>query len=432
MSHRSRQGRTLGGGQVKSAKFKDSPLGPIPQDWEVKRLGDLCEKIGSGATPLGGASSYCQTGIALIRSQNVVDTRFSFDGLAYINSDQADELANVEVLSKDVLLNITGDSVARVCTVPDSALPVRVNQHVCILRTIAKKCHYLYLAYRLVVEKKRLLAAAFGGGTRNALTKADVEAFTIPCPPLPEQQRIAEALGEVDKLIESLDEQIEKKSLIAKGVAHDLLSGAKRLPGFKGEWKSVRLGELSEIVTGGTPSTEVPAFWGGDIRWMNSGDVHLKRIHDVDGRITQLGYASSNARLIPIGSVVIALAGQGKTRGTVAITECELCTNQSIGAILPSEKHDSECLYYVLAMQYEKLRAASSGDGTRGGLSKKILEEYIVKLPVDIAEQQAIADLLGEQDAAIAVLEEKREKYARIKEGMMRDLLTGKVRMKGE
>ena len=308
---------------MKSAKFKDSELGPIPQDWEVKRLGDLCEKIGSGATPLGGASSYCQTGIALIRSQNVVDTRFSFDGLAYINSDQADELANVEVLSKDVLLNITGDSVARVCTVPDSALPARVNQHVCILRTIAKKCHYLYLVYRLVVEKKRLLAAAFGGGTRNALTKADVEAFTIPCPPLPEQRRIAEALGAVDKLIDSLDAQIEKKRRIAQGLAHDLLGmrneecgmrneecgmrnePIRRFPGFKGEWERKRLDDIGTILKGSgicraeSNTGNIPAIRYGEI-YAHHNNIVKQYASFISEKVAQ------GATRLEIGDVVFA------------------------------------------------------------------------------------------------------------------------------
>ena len=388
---------------MKSAKFKDSPLGPIPQDWEVKRLGEIAplqrgfdlptKELQEGPFPVVYSNGICNYHVeAMCDAPGLVTGRSGTIGhFTFIESGRY--------------------------WPHNTALWV----------TSFKGNDPLYIKY--LYETLHFENFATGSGVptlnRNAIHEYEV---ALPSK-IEEQQRIAEALGEVDKLIESLDEQIEKKRLIAKGVAHDLLSAKKRLPGFKGEWKSVRLGELSEIVTGGTPSTEVPAFWGGDIRWMNSGDVHLKRIHDVDGRITQLGYASSNARLIPIGSVVIALAGQGKTRGTAAITECELCTNQSIGAILPSEKHDSECLYYVLAMQYEKLRAASSGDGTRGGLSKKILEEYIVKLPVDIAEQQAIADLLSEQDAAIAALEEKREKYARIKDGMMRDMLTGKVRI---
>ena len=202
---------------MKPPKFKMTELGPIPEDWEVKRLGEICCKIGSGATPYGGSSSYCDAGVSLIRSQNVLDTTFSFDGLAHINDEQAAELLNVEVEQHDVLLNITGDSVARVCVVPSSILPARVNQHVCILRAVELACSYSFLAYILVFSKERLLLTAFGGGTRNAPTKHDVEHFLISLPPLPEQRRIAGVLSDVDELISALGKLIEKKRNIKTG-----------------------------------------------------------------------------------------------------------------------------------------------------------------------------------------------------------------------
>ena len=102
--------------------------------WKNIRLGDVCEKIGSGATPRGGSSVYRGQGTALIRSQNVYNDGFHRDGLAFVTDDHANELSNVEVKPRDVLLNITGDSVARVCQVPDDVLPARVNQHVAIIR----------------------------------------------------------------------------------------------------------------------------------------------------------------------------------------------------------------------------------------------------------------------------------------------------------
>ena len=197
------------------------------------------------------------------------------------------------------------------------------------------------------------------------------------------------------------------------------------------DWEVKRLGELGEIITGGTPSTSIPNYWGGDIRWMSSGEVHQKRIRDVEGRITNEGYAVSSATMLPVGSIVVALAGQGKTRGTVAITECELCTNQSIGAILPDCACDSEYLYYCLDVQYDNLRAASSGDGSRGGLSKGILENYRVALPQDIEEQRRIATALGEVDKLIESLDEQIEKKRLIAKGVAHDLLSGKKRLPG-
>jgi len=105
------------------------------------KLGTICSKIGSGLTPSGGSSIYQDSGIALIRSQNVLDLSFSYDGLAYINEKVGNQMRNVEILENDILLNITGDSVARVCMVPKAILPARVNQHVCIVRVDPSKAN---------------------------------------------------------------------------------------------------------------------------------------------------------------------------------------------------------------------------------------------------------------------------------------------------
>jgi len=119
--------------------------------WQIYKLRDLCTKIGSGATPRGGKESYLDEGpIALIRSQNVLDFFFSYDGLAFIDEDQANQLSNVELQKRDVLLNITGDSVARVCQVPSALLPARVNQHVSIVRPDSSKLIPEYLKYFLL------------------------------------------------------------------------------------------------------------------------------------------------------------------------------------------------------------------------------------------------------------------------------------------
>ena len=116
-------------------------------EWKEVRLGDVCTKIGSGATPSGGKEAYKGGDYHLIRSQNVLDFAFSKDGLASINDEQANKLKNVEIIQGDVLLNITGDSVARCCIVPSEILPARVNQHVAIIRPRKEELDNNYLLY---------------------------------------------------------------------------------------------------------------------------------------------------------------------------------------------------------------------------------------------------------------------------------------------
>ncbi|MEQ5801520.1 restriction endonuclease subunit S [Halomonas sp. H10-9-1] len=157
----------------------------VPEGWSRRKLVDVTSKIGSGATPKGGASAYQSEGIALIRSQNVYDYRFDSSGLAFINDEQADRLSNVEVNGSDVLLNITGASVGRCCLAPDYHLPARVNQHVMIIRSDSEKCgpHYLLHFINSYREKQRILASAgAGGSTREALTKSFVQNLKITLP----------------------------------------------------------------------------------------------------------------------------------------------------------------------------------------------------------------------------------------------------------
>lgn len=172
-------------------------------DWKEVRLGDVCSKIGSGATPSGGKEAYKGGDYHLIRSQNVLDFAFSKDGLASINDEQANKLKNVEIIQGDVLLNITGDSVARCCIVPSEILPARVNQHVAIIRPRKEELDNHYLLYYLQHYKRQLLQIASAGATRNAITKAMIENLILPCPKsLDDQRRIASILSSLDQKIE--------------------------------------------------------------------------------------------------------------------------------------------------------------------------------------------------------------------------------------
>lgn len=164
-------------------------------------LKDVCTKIGSGATPRGGKEAYKETGISLIRSQNVLDYSFSSDGLAYIDDEQARLLENVTVQKDDVLLNITGDSVARACIVNNQYLPARVNQHVAIVRGDSGKILQSYILYFLQMKKAELLQIASGGATRNALTKAMIEGLEINVPSLDMQHKIVAALDAIQAKI---------------------------------------------------------------------------------------------------------------------------------------------------------------------------------------------------------------------------------------
>lgn len=198
-----------------------------------------------------------------------------------------------------------------------------------------------------------------------------------------------------------------------------------RFPGFleAGGFKIKKIDQISENVTaGGTPSTSEKEYWGGTIRWMSSGELNYKKVHEVQGRITEKGLQSSSTKIIPKKCVLIGLAGQGKTRGTVAMNMVELCINQSIAAIFPNEEQfSSEFLYHNLDTRYDELRSLSAGGEGRGGLNLQIIKSLRVPLP-GLKEQHKIADCLASVDELITLESQKLDRLKLYKKGLMQQL----------
>lgn len=208
-----------------------SPLGEIPQGWEVSTLQAVTTKIGSGATPRGGKDAYKTEGIHLIRSLNVYDYNFKFADLALIDEKQAAELANVAIEENDILLNITGASVGRCTLVPAHLLPARVNQHVAIVRVDPSKASPFYVLDSINSEqrKQQLLALAQGGATREALTKDTVSNFQIVLPPQPLMQSYHGVARDIHKQREALQRKIQNLRRTRDLLLPRLLSGQVEL-----------------------------------------------------------------------------------------------------------------------------------------------------------------------------------------------------------
>ena len=181
--------------------------------WLCKKLKSIAIKIGSGATPRGGNQSYKNEGISLIRSMNVHNNEFVYDDLAFIDDEQAAQLNNVKVESKDVLLNITGASVARCCIVPDGILPARVNQHVCIIRPIKELVDNVYLNRFFTSNEEQSLLLSLSrsnAATREALPKNLLENCIIPLPPLTLQQEFAAKVETIEGMKEKVRQALKE------------------------------------------------------------------------------------------------------------------------------------------------------------------------------------------------------------------------------
>jgi type I restriction enzyme, S subunit len=221
-------------------------------------LQEITSKIGSGATPRGGKESYKADGIPLIRSLNVYDFCFEKDDLAFIDDEQAQQLANVKVERGDILLNITGASVARCCMAPNDLVPARVNQHVAIVRTVKTVADPRFVLYTINSPqyKQHLLSLAQGGATREALTKETLEKFEIGLPALRLQRRIASVLSAYDDLIENNTRRIRTLKEIAKTI----FSGASK--SHPEAWSVLPIGEVYEGLFDGPHATPKPSASG--------------------------------------------------------------------------------------------------------------------------------------------------------------------------
>ena len=218
----------------------------------IVKFVEVCEKIGSGATPRGGKEAYSDEGISLVRSQNVLDFSFSSDGLVHINDEQAKKLKNVELHPDDVLLNITGDSVARACIMDSSFLPARVNQHVAIVRGKKELVLNSYILYYLQWKKDYLLQLASAGATRNALTKGMIEQLDINLPSLTEQKRIVAVLDSIQQKI-SVNKKIndnlqQQAAAIFRSWFVDCAPFGGKAPD---EWKNVTLEDITALISRG-------------------------------------------------------------------------------------------------------------------------------------------------------------------------------------
>jgi type I restriction enzyme S subunit len=249
----------------------------------------------------------------------------------------------------------------------------------------------------------------------------------IPLPPSPEQRAIASVLSDCDALLGGLDRLIIKKRDLKQGVVQQLLTGQTRLPGFHGEWEIQLLGNVAEIVSGGTPRTNEPSYWNGDINWCTPTDITScrgKYLIETERSISRRGLSNSGAHLLPAGALLLCSRA---TIGDMRIAGREVCTNQGFKSLICRSGMNNEFLYYKLLTMKQKMIELSFGS-TFLEISKRNVAALEVPKP-NLPEQTAIAAVLSDIDAELAALEARRDKTRALKQAMMQELLTGKTRL---
>lgn len=205
-----------------------------------------------------------------------------------------------------------------------------------------------------------------------------------------------------------------------------------RFKGFTNDWEQRKVSDVAKIIAGGTPSTKENSYWEPkEIPWLSSGEVHKKYITFTDDMISQIGMNNSSAKMVAKDSVLIALAGQGKTRGTVAINRIPLTTNQSIAAMTFNENFIPEFVFYNLENRYDELRRMSSGDGSRGGLNKQLVGD--IEIPyTEKKEQERIGSFFESLDRIITLHQRKCDETKKLKKFMLQKMFPKKDAKKPE
>lgn len=393
---------------------KQTEIGMIPEDWEVKLLPDICRFRGGKAherhiSDLGRFvcvnSKFISTNGKTRKYSTVNFCPARRDDILMVMSD----LPNGRALAKAYLT--------------DQDDLYAVNQRVCAL-TPYRDCP-TYLFY--VLNRNPYFLKFDDGVNQTHLLNRVFQKCRLPIPPtMAEQEAIAEALSDVDAFIESLERLLSKKRHLKQGAMQELLTSKRRLPGFRGEWELRRLGELSDMGSGGTPASSNATFYDGEIRWVSISDMTQggKTISLTSRNLSVAGLNSSAAQMFPAGTVLYAMYA---SLGECSIAGVPLCSSQAILGIRTKSSLAYEFLYYYLASIKEKVKNIGQ-QGTQANLNKRMVQDFQIPLP-PLPEQTAIAAVLSDMDAEITGLEAKLTKARQLKQGMMQELLTGRIRL---
>ena len=384
--------------------YKQTEVGVIPEDWDVDSIVNLAaittgdkntqDRIEDGAYPF------------FVRSSTVERINsYTFDGEAVLTA--GDGVGTGKIFH---YINGKFDFHQRVYKI--SNFSDRLIGHY----------FYLYFSNNFYSRIMQMTAKSSVDSVRRDMI-ADMK---IPVPLPDEQRAIAAALSDVDALLAKLDQLIAKKRDLKQAAMQQLLTGSTRLPGFGGEWEVKRLGDVAEMGSGGTPLSSVAAYYDGDIMWVSISDMTNggKIIDSTERNLTALGFANSATQMFPAGTVLYAMYA---SIGECSIAGKSLCTSQAILGIRPKSNLSAEFLYYYLTSLKVIVKTLGQ-QGTQSNLNKGMVQDFRLNLPL-LPEQTAIATILSDMDAEIAALEARRDKIRDLKQGMMQELLTGRIRL---
>ena len=426
-SEQGTMGSVLGNGRRALAEevpvgYKRTEVGVIPQDWRVSAIGTEFRvqlgKMLDAAKNSGVPKPY-------IGNRSVQWGRIDVGDIDTVPMTLAD-LQRFRLRRGDLLV-CEGGEIGR-AAIWDEPIPECYYQKALHrLRPTRNYDIYLMMSLLQLWASTGSLANYVTQTSIAHLPKDKLEIVPLPVPPPDEQRAIAEALSDVDGLLAALETLIAKKRAVKQAAMQQLLTGKSRLPGFSGEWETTTLGEVADIKNGATPSTQIGAYWNGPIPWCIPTDITAtlgKYLLATERSVTEVGLASCTASLLPIGALLLCSRA---TIGEIKIAAFPVCTNQGFKSLVCKDDISNEFLYYLLLILKPQMIERAIGS-TFLEISKRDVASIELSVPT-YAEQRAIAAVLSDMDAEITALERRWDKTHAVKQSMMQQLLTGRVRL---
>lgn len=386
--------------------------------WNTVKLKDICDFIGGG-TPSKQVENFWCGNIPWISSSDLIESSIWEINITRHITAEAVAKSATHICPRNTVLVVSRVGVGKVAIAP---FEVCTSQD--FTNLVSKKHDARFLAY-CIQNKMKIMAEKTQGTSIKGVTVENIAQMEIELPPQEEQTAIAEALSDIDNLISSQQKLIEKKKAIKQGTMQELLTGKKRLPGFSGKWTNTTLGRcFSKIVGGGTPSRAISEFWNGEIPWATVKDFATFNPYKTQEYISEAGLNHSSTHLIPKGTLITSTRmGIGK----IVIYYVDVAINQDLKALFVSDDVSKEYIYHLFGMVGKIIESLGNGSTVKG-IRIEQLKNLSIVLPKK-NEQQAIAQVLSDMDSEIEQLEKKLAKYQQIKQGMMQELLTGRIRL---
>lgn len=399
----------------------------LPDGWEWRVLGDVCNKPQYGWTTGGSKKGK----LHLLRTTDITHGQINWNSVPYC-TDEPSEIEKYLLREGDIVISRAGSvGFSMLITRPEPA--VFASYLIRFTPLINTKYVSYFLQSPLYWQAITDMSAGIAIPNVNARKLKEIP---FPLPPPDEQEsivaRIEELFTQLDAGVTALKRVQAQLNRYKASVLKAYLNEGTKLSIHKEEWHFVKLDEVATVSIGGTPSRSKADYWNGDINWVSSGEVKNNRIQTTKEKISQLGLNKSNTKVNPTGTVLLAMIGEGKTRGQTAILDIEAATNQNIASIIPSpEKAIPEWIFYWLMSRYAETRKSASG-GMQYALNSARIRDFIIPLPPLVSQTKIVAEFERRLTLVVNIeklLDESLQRSGIIRRAFLKQAFEGKLKM---